>query len=534
MSVSVSGSSSALPVNSDIQVIVGREDVSSYADNVSWSAVDPGGFEVASMDFQRQVRIPRGTAATINYGQSVAWEGRVNEVNRQLSAQPTTQLACQGYGARYKENGQSMIFVDRDANKWRGPSVARLIAIAAASQDVEAGTVIFDTNVNGQAGLGLQFSGAWSRNHGAESYYDAGPLNRVASTYFSLINNANVSLGDSNWGLQCFSLTQDGTGAFNAEIGDLIGGGGSFGANNQYITLATPRQFIAWQLKYVVAAGGEGVVYGVTVYNVAVYGDHRLTPRGTDPGGFTPDDIVHYVQRQAFPTTAIDAGVIEGSSYIVPHLTYETPVPWEQMIDDMAKTAGFHYGTWEGPRLDFRSYPDTPTCWTDVRAVDDLQINDSLDGLYNVINVSYRDTAGAAGVAVCSRSIAALDEYDITRTLYMDMGLATATTATAFGNIVLAISERNASSTGSFTTKLPVMRRGGDVPAFMLRPGIDRLKITDLTADGDGQTEMIVKHIAASVDSSGISTQVELGRGADLIEAMQARLQSGITALNLG
>lgn len=528
-----------MPGNDDIQVIVGRDDVSSYIDNLSWSAVDPGGFEAASMDFQRNVRIPRGTDVKINYGQSVAWEGRVNEVNRQLSAQPITQLGCQGYGARYKENGQSMVFVDRDTGKWGSLSRAWRAANVAGNYMQGDPTVSTDL-ISGLPSVTLALITGGSAKYATTAEYDAGALNKISHVYIDT-RAPNGGLV-APWAYRLYgSDYDDGSTSLTTTNTDVP-------PQTEYVAMNTAVRFGVLEFRYDTAGGLSGVSDTPREYyirNVAVYGNHGLPRRGyyvttangtivgPDPGGFYPDDIVNYVQEAAYPLAKISAGVIESVPYVIPHLAYYAPVPWEQMIDEMAKVSGFHYGTWEGPALHFRSYPGTPTCWTDAVSVDDLQINDSMDGLYNVAKVAYRDPAGSSGVATCTRTIGALDEPGITRTLFTDIGIGTSGSATAFGNLVLAISERNAATTGSFATRLPMICEGGDTPAFMLRPGIDRLKITDLTADGDGQTEMIIKRVTASVNTQGVSTQVEMGRGADLIEALQSRLAQGLTPIGL-
>jgi hypothetical protein len=120
-----------------------------------------------------------------------------------------------------------------------------------------------------------------------------------------------------------------------------------------------------------------------------------------------------------------------------------------------------------------------------------------------------------------------------TRTLLLDMGVGSAAAATTFANFALALSQNAARAAGQAT--LPVSVRlpgGGHKPACLIRPGADRLRITDLLDAGPlldlgtvRRDVFRISRVETTVGKDGTpSTRVELDSGSNLLETLQARL----------
>jgi hypothetical protein len=86
---------------------------------------------------------------------------------------------------------------------------------------------------------------------------------------------------------------------------------------------------------------------------------------------------------------------------------------------------------------------------------------------------------------------------------------------------------------GSITMLEPVKdRNGAEKPAWMLRAGVDRLRIPDIPcSDAWGEhNDFPITRVEASASEEGILTTIELGIGPNLIETLNARLQTELTA----
>ena len=243
--------------------------------------------------------------------------------------------------------------------------------------------------------------------------------------------------------------------------------------------------------------------------------------------------------------------ILDATGYVAPHVVYRTATPADQIIDDMAKLMGWCWGVWDPgnvlgtqPRLDFRPPPTDATAVVSKAECDQLDVTSRLGDLYNVCEATFTDAAGTAGVATATLPNRQLSEAGIaTRTLLLDMGLATPASAAVFAAYALALSQVAARAAGSAT--LPVSVRlpgGGSKPACLLRPGIDKLRITDLVDGGpmldQGQVRRDVFRISRTettvAHDGSVSTVAELDTGTNLLETLQARLALSASVVGAG
>src|SRR6266403_1812451 len=102
-----------------LQVIAGDRDITASHDGLTYSNVDPGGFETLTCNPQAIAGLRAGARVTVRYGQEVAWDGRVNEPGQTTKrGGDSYSLAVLGYGAALKDNAYREIYVDRDLGKW--------------------------------------------------------------------------------------------------------------------------------------------------------------------------------------------------------------------------------------------------------------------------------------------------------------------------------------------------------------------------------------------------------------------------------
>jgi hypothetical protein len=528
-----------------LRVTVGGRDLTRRVDDgMTFANVDPGGYETATIPIPGDVpEVVVGQNVRIECGLATVWEGRVSEVQRSLGVR--TSIACEGYGATLKEVAIPMIFVDCDMSAWQPASVQRKINLVTVGQNpIDASTAPDATT--GSPSLITGFPGDWAVTQHAAAWYDA-QGQRIESLYYAWKRNPNINSADGNWSW-ITALSSDDIVSFNDSSGELRAAGpgtGTLTADPSVRFSSAARHFAFVRLTYAVAAGTNGAEYDLMWTCLAVYGDHGLTKRGsasaTNAQGFFAGDIATFVEQQS--ATVSRGIIIDQTGYVIPHLSYPLPVPLEQMLADAAKFVGCHWGVWESlnvvgdtrPRLDFRPYPRLPTVWCSRRDCASVDIDEQLARLYDKVVVTYSDPQGRGRFTSAQflNPILVAAGFRSGRTLVMDGGVLTAARASDFGYLMLDLLLLQARVAGQATLNGLVRVPSGELPAFFLKAGLDRMRITDLpTLDAfGGYADVPIKRVETTVAGEGFSTNVEFGTGADLIETVQARLTENAQVL---
>jgi hypothetical protein len=525
-----------------LRLQIGDDDASQLlTSGLSFSNVDPGGYEACSIPIPKDMpRTLVGEDVRLECGLATAWEGRVAEVQRSLGA--NTTLMCEGYGAILKEDTAQVIFVDRDMSKWGPPSVARTIAYVGGSTWGAMGSAtVKPDEAGGTPGLDMEISGDWPSGKAPwiEAWFDAAGLD-IGSIYYAW-KQQNLTPSDSGWRINVGAAATDADGsAVNSS--DLLAAGPGSGT----LTPGAGKKFGKLQWYYAFGpAGGQNASWHWIWTCLAVYGNHGLTKRGTDTAtdaqGFFAEDIARWVVAQ---NSKIAAGLISDTTgYIIPHLTYPEPSPLETITADAAKFIGCHWGVWEAlnplydprPRLDFRPYPSEPTAWCNRKDCSTLDINEQLAQLYDTIVVTYTNPqfSRTEFVTVTSTNPLLAAARQTGRTLPVNGGTMTPARAADHGALMLALLLLQARVAGQATLINTVQTPRGELPPFLLKAGLDRLRITDLPgADVAGTySNMPIKRVECMLSDDSIETHVEIGTGADLIETLQARLDEVATIL---
>lgn len=530
---------------SPLRVIIGNDDVTPYLQDsgFTFSNVDPGGFESLSAQFPRDMPTTlRGLPIRVDSGLHVAWEGRVAQVQRSLGN--NTVITGEGYGALLKDRAQSMVFVDRDMTRWGSPSYQRQANLISVSLNTDGLSFQMAADPGGLPSL--VFSGAypWAGNQIVEAWYDAGPDNVIAVIYVDSSSQIN--------GAYAFTTTAS-TGELNiGSVADAVGSGFS---GSHLIAVGSSIQILPSVQRYALISVSNdgpdvsgspptGVPIGIALSNPAVYGNHGLTGRGATPQGFYPSDIAGFAISQVPGLQLGVTQLTDASNYIVPHSAYYAPVTLDQIVADMATAQGWHWGVWESPspligdarpRCDFRPRPAPGAFTAFCRRQDcsNLDIREDLTQQYNVAVVTYTDVAGVPGAAVVTTGNPILDAAAIPlKVLPIPAGTMTPATAALYGAEILAITNVQQRVAGTIEIISPIDTGVGYAPAWLLKAGIDRLRIADVpSTDAFGSmSDYPISRVECSLSSGGFSTSVEIGSGASLVETLNARVQAA-TAL---
>jgi hypothetical protein len=516
-----------------LRIIIGTEDVTSYIDtNFTFSSVDPGGYEMCSLPIPKDMgQTLRGMPIRIDCGLQVAWEGRVAQPQRSLGNRTT--ITGEGNGALLKDNVAAQIFVDRNLTSWQGPSVQRQINLVGLGYSPTSGQVSADATT-GNPSLALSATGPWTTGGfpDAEAFYDAQGV-PIASIYYNIVFGANA-LG--SFGATVYLVTTD-TGA----VGDSSG---SITANTSGMLAATAGNRTYAQLQALDAGigGVANTLYVVYFENLAVYGNHGLAIQGGAPNGFFPSQIVGWTLGQA---RGLQAGVIpqtDATGYVIPQSVYLTPVSLDQIVGDMAKAAGWHWGVWESqapltgnplPRLDFRPRAVqgqySASCFR--YQCETCDIREDLSGMYDTAVITFNDPSGISRAVTVTADNPVLDAAGIHRSVVLNGGMMLAADAEIFGAMALDLLYTQTRVAGSIDIGVAIDSLAGPMPAWLLKPGIDRLRVIDLpSTDAFGvYSDIPIQRMECRGGTDGFKTSLAVGSGANLVESLQSRLTAAAT-----
>ena len=524
-----------------IRLFIGGEDMSFLLDSqFSFSNVDPGGFESASFQIARDLpQIVRGMPIRIDTGLKVAWEGRVKEIQRSLGNR--TQITGEGNAAILKDQQAAEIFVDRDLTRWTSTTLQQQIERVKGGYSPSGPEVA--TNEEGTPALVEQTTGPWVAGGlpMIEGVYDAQGI-PIGSIHYEYLRGKNLGTGATNWSWDVIlanNALQEGT--------DVAGFTEPSSGNGTLTATAATRVYAILQLLYSAAGGASNTPYAMYWQNLAVYGRHGLTKRGTEPGGFYPQDIAGWVEQKV---AAVQAGTITGpTSYIVPHYVQLAPVTMDTFLNDMAIQGACTWGVWEAPapltganplpRLDFHPRPELGewTAYCKRQDCDTLDLREDLSGLYNRAVVTYSRVDGTQGTAEATFQNPLLEEVGLERTIILNGGTMTPAAAETFGRQALELLYTQARVVGTATLTTSIDGPSGPTAPWLLKAGVDRLRIGDMpSVDAFGiYNDLPISRVTCDGSESGFTTTIEFGAGgASLQETLQARLATAATLAAVG
>lgn len=496
--------------------------------DVTWSCVDPGGFEAASFELATGGSVGIGQPVTIRWCGRVVWAGRVSELTVPAWGEPRTQVGCEGAGAVLKDRLVQRVYVDADMSRWEQiPGNWRLAFMAGNYR-------LFDMSVSADPdGVPSVFLPTRDKlpapwKHMAPAFYYVGDNLRIRSVRWRRRHGPTVDPASGVCELRSYRTPGD---AY-AETEDIV----------QNILSPTNPQ-LGWfsiesrpavalsLLHYTTVAGGgnEGEEYQVWV-RTWVYGDHPVLvvwDADGDAPGVAPHDVVRDVLREV---RGVQAGRIEASPLVLKHLVYRDPTSVHDVVQEMARHTGWHWGVWcDGGMLDeppqpalwFCPRPAAPTVTLRPDECEDIDLSMSLAELYDTVMVRWQQSDGRDRVTTVTVPVPELTEAGLAgRAATMQLGVATDTSAQAIGRAWLVAQQLVRAVTGQITIRRDIQTQWGTGPAFLLRPGLDRVEVA--TPRG---LRAHVARMEATVGQDGPVVRLELGAGANLLETLEARLE---------
>ena len=495
--------------------------------DISWDTQIPGGFGAASVTLPKPANLYADDARLFSdlviYGTGgrPVYEGYVTAVP-QVGAQEI-QLQCSGWSS-VLERIQTFrqIFVDRDLERWEGPSAALETLIrSVVTNDISGAEVSWDTTapalvLKGEPGAVNPLVYGW---------YDAGPNLLIAQIYYDITSVSTSSYTGR------IGVSDDDVATNVNQTADLLTGSNSSAAGN--FNPATKRRygFALFSLAGTVTATGTEM----KIKNLAVYGDHGLTLRGDDPKGVYGSDVVSYVVQQAGLATTSDS--IEPTTFVIPHLAYPEDVTLRQVIEEVSALGSssnvpLDWGAYDNKTFFWRSPGTYGRTWRVRRDQAATATSEGPDADLRVqgVKVVYQDPAGF------TRSVGPVGsnaDYETDELLDVDpdnparripgafaveqVGITTQAGALNIGKLIL--NERNRLVwRGSVELQGEVTDENGNpYPVALVRAG-DQIVIED---DADTTPKPIQ---STSYNHASMSLSANVGARPDTLEALLGRL----------
>ena len=371
-------------------------DAANIPNGLRFSSTMPGGFESCDLSLPRLASIEYGdlkrlsTVTIYGPGGDVAWEGRLEGAPRAGRSVAPRLVGWQAHLDDRKD--AQMVYVDRELSRWGQVSASRRLALANASRKYTAPQITPDAT-NGAPTLVLKLDEPWTANSVSEALYDGGP-GLVDSVYYNYVFSSLVSAADGNWYFNFQSYDADDLSGASENTGDLHGAGLS---GSGYFTPVTERRYIVAQLGHGLAnTTAQGRDFLVTIWNVAVYGDHGITRRGTAPGGLYADDVVrHVISNFCTELTYTSESIQVNNTFAIPHLAFHEHTTPAEIIRQASRFSLPDWGVWENKTVYWAPRGTFGRSWR--ARVGPAQLEESgasVERLWNSVIVEYRDVDG--------------------------------------------------------------------------------------------------------------------------------------------
>jgi len=508
-------------------------------EGTTYDSAIPGGWRTCTFNLRRRIDedIPlrlRDEVEVVDGDGATMWEGRIAALPRQHGDDYLAGVQCVGWAAHLKDDDSFReVYVDRDLSRWRGPSIARQIEMVATSA---LGSSQVTRDASGSGALELSFKAPWGpRLPNAEAWYHASGI-PIRTVYALFNSNPNAPGGNASFRLTTSAVSGDNAAAGFETVDDLWAAGGV--PNPGYATASIARKWwlLAWF--YAVQPITGDADYTVWLRNLAVYGDHGLTRRGPDPGGFYIDDILANLLRRGAPKlnfTVGEGGSIGRPDLVVAQAAYPEPGPVENVILDLNKYVLWEWGCYDRRTFFYRPSDPTRLTW-EARLDQGAHLNlegDDDERTINGVIVTYHLPDGTSRVAGPPGS-----GFHIEHTALVDPD--PANTATAHGyarawkrlDITFPTVDDNAVAIGSaYLAETSLPSRSGDItltggiehPTKGMRP-VRELRAGDWIRLSDHPTDVPRRIIQPTHRDDQRQTTVTVGNDIKKVDALLEQL----------
>lgn len=508
-----------------------------------WSDTMPGGFETHDATLPRKPAVDYSdldrlsTLTRYDASGGIIWQGRLERAPRVSGDQVAISPSAVGWQAHLEDDKSvQMVYRDIDLTRWSAMSSERRLQQITSGfgpndpstqSDITSGAPVVLCEVSDPWAVGSQAD--------CEAWYDAGAVS-LGSLYYAWKKSSNINPA-SNW-IWSANLSSDDLGTATDLSGNLKAAGPGTGA----VTATGTRRFAQVALSFTGAAAGVGNQYGIYWTTLAVYGDHGLTLRDSEPnGGFYDADIIGHALGQWCPLISTTSESLTASSFVIQHMSFIDPTTVGEIIRQTTRFGLRDWAVWDGPTFWLHDRGARGRSWrARVGPAKLEEAGPQVDRLWNSIIVAYQDVGGStrtvgptgSGADVEDDSLVDTDpenpanKLGITRRDLLTMGTSTAAGATEIGRQFLEQSKLLDSSGRATFVGYVEDDRGIIHPYSHVHSG-DTVVFLDA---GDTSARRIVR---TDKDRASRSCSVDLDSPSEGLTALLERLQVSLVPLGL-
>lgn len=365
--------------------------------DLTFSTSIPGGFKDLTTSLLRRIDRTYSDEALFDDvrvytagGGSTAWEGRMAQLPRQHGQSFGVTPGAVGWAAHLRDDPSFReVYRDMDLTRWEPSGVARRRANLTSARTLAGDPQIRKDSTSSALVLAMGPYPNPTPNPISEAWYDAKGL-PISSLYYAWRRGVNLDNTNVNWrwGVR---LSSDDAGTSIDSSANLRAAGPGTGT----FTATTATRVYAYVLMLYGTNTGLGNTQDLEWQNLAVYGNHGLTLRGTEPNaGFYVSDLVDNVVARAAPLLSRDG--IEQNTSVIPHAVFLDPVTAEDAVSQLNAYALWEWGVWEDRDFFYRA-PDLDRTQWRCRLTDGARVDlegDTAEQIYNGVYVTYTDAVG--------------------------------------------------------------------------------------------------------------------------------------------
>lgn len=375
----------------------GEPDAADVPGDLSFSTSIPGGFKDSTCSLFRRVDLEYSDQGLFDHvrvygaGNQTAWEGRMVQFPRDHGDSFGIQPAAVGHAAHLKDDPSFReIYVDRDLSHWSEWSLARQSTYITAGYNIVTWSPSVARNDSASSGIIFTATGAMPKS-AREHYYD-GQAIPVARLYCALGYRGGISSASTELSIKPRSTSDDNaTGEISASEQK---------ANSTIdFSPATAQSFMKLNVEWSTSGGAAGTSYSVDFTNIAVYGNHGLTVRGSAPEGFYASDVIADIVGRAAPLLTYSTGTdgsIEPTTFVIPHLAFLSPGTAEDAIATVNAYHLYDWGVYDDAEFFYRE-PDPDRLTWEARLSEGAKLSlegDTAEQAINGVFVTYPDASG--------------------------------------------------------------------------------------------------------------------------------------------
>lgn len=515
-----------------------------------FSSSAPGGFNDISATLPRKAGVDYSdlgrlsTIRVVGPGGELLCEARLKEAPRVSGDQMAITPVTEGWVNHLQDdNTAAEIYRDVDLGDWIGPSATRLNELEASSHPPNSGFEVMTDVSTGNTALRLHVDDAWVSPNipVADAWFDAGPSCKVGRVYTQFS-------GDTNTGfiLNIGAGAADNSASLSTLTGDLYTA--TTGTIDEAISPAARYCFFQWLYKET-GVGTAGVQFQISLRRLAVYGNHGLNRRGTEPeAGFYASDVIANAVSRWAPALSFSTGsegTLRTTSTVIPHLVFKDKTTPLAILEGANAFEGMLYMVLDNKTFHYCNWGDIGKKWRARVAPSELnETGPSTTRLRNGVIVQFTDVTGTTRTAGpiasgCDFESAYLEDRDTgnpanERGLKMygspiDIGISTnynsAEIPVAVGKLILERLKETDTSGSAKLVGYVEDDRGVTYPASRVRAG-DSITFVD-------SSEPVERRIiSASYDDSSLTNTIALDAPPEGVPELLAQL--GVSIADLG